>query len=155
MDVHQVIIANFYDNNFGISHRSRLRHNMPTRVVINNKSFTKAGSLLGILQLHWGQLYYWTIKRNFFVYRTQTCLSSPLIHGISFWPCYTRSKKWGDIAGKRMFTWVSVVISHHLDNQREMRHFSCIVQEDTKIAQRIHLAAKCGVMDGKEAAMAS
>ena len=64
LDVHQVIIANFDDNNFGIRHHSRLRHNMPTRVVINNKSFTKAGSLLGILQLHW-VLLPGTIKGNF------------------------------------------------------------------------------------------
>ena len=44
LDVHQVIIANFDHNDFGIIHRGRLRHNMPTQVVINIKSFTKAGS---------------------------------------------------------------------------------------------------------------
>ena len=39
--VHQVIIANFVDNIFCIIHCGRLRHNMPTRVVIDNKSFTR------------------------------------------------------------------------------------------------------------------
>ena len=44
--VHQVIIANFVDNIFCIIHCGRLRHNMPTRVVIDNKSFTR-------LEVYW------------------------------------------------------------------------------------------------------